>query len=231
MFSKQNNKKVLIVASHPDDEVLGCGGTIAKLIKKKYKIFVYFSHEGSSSRFSNYNNSKSLSEIKKRNNMAIKCSKFLGHKIVGFENNPNLRNENFSILDNVKKITKIIDRIKPDIIITHHPDDINEDHQLSFKIVSNATRPPAKHLVKEIYLMEIPSTTDWTLRSSFKPNIFVDVSLQIKKKIDAMKLYKSEFNKYPHSRSKKNLISHSIYRGAQVGLKNVEAFELYKIVI
>tara|TARA_B110000008_G_C16701773_1_gene457022 strand:+ start:118 stop:609 length:492 start_codon:yes stop_codon:yes gene_type:complete len=163
--------------------------------------------------------------------MAIKCSKFLGHKIVGFENNPNLRNENFSILDNVKKITKIIDRIKPDIIITHHPDDINEDHQLSFKIVSNATRPPAKHLVKEIYLMEIPSTTDWTLRSSFKPNIFVDVSLQIKKKIDAMKLYKSEFNKYPHSRSKKNLISHSIYRGAQVGLKNVEAFELYKIVI
>ena len=230
MFSKQNNKKVLIVASHPDDEVLGCGGTIAKLIKKKYKVFVYFSHEGSSSRFSNYKDSKSLIEIKKRNNMAIKCSVFLGHKIIGFENNPNLRNENFSILDNVKKISKIIDKIKPDIIITHHPDDINEDHQLSFKIVSNATRPPAKHLVKEIYLMEIPSTTDWTLRSSFKPNIFIDVSLQIKKKIDAMKLYKSEFNKYPHSRSEKNLIAHSIYRGAQVGLKNVEAFELYRII-
>ena len=230
MFSKQSNKKVLVVVSHPDDEVLGCGGTIAKLIKKKYKVFVYFSHEGSSSRFSNYKDSKSLIEIKKRNNMAIKCSVFLGHKIIGFENNPNLRNENFSILDNVKKISKIIDKIKPDIIITHHPDDINEDHQLSFKIVSNATRPPAKHLVKEIYLMEIPSTTDWTLRSSFKPNIFIDVSLQIKKKIDAMKLYKSEFNKYPHSRSEKNLIAHSIYRGAQVGLKNVEAFELYRII-
>lgn len=230
MFSEQKNKKILIVVSHPDDEVLGCGGTISKLIKEKYKIFVYFTHEGSSSRFKDYKNSKSLNEIKKRNGMALKCSKFLGHKVIGFGNNTNLRNEDFSILDNIKKLIEILNRIKPSVIITHHPDDINEDHQISFKIVSNATRPPAKHLVKKILLMEIPSTTDWTLRSSFKPNIFIDVSSQIKKKIHAIKIYKSEFSKYPHSRSEKNLISHSIYRGAQVGLKNVEAFELYRII-
>lgn len=231
MFANQKNKKVLIVASHPDDEILGCGGTIAKLIKHKYKVFVYFSHEGSSSRYNDYKNTKSLNEIKKRNNMALRCSKLLGYEIIEFGKNINLRNENFSILDNVKKLSEVINKIKPGSIITHHPDDINEDHQFSFKIVSNATRPPAKHLVKEIFLMEIPSTTDWTLRSSFKPNLFVDISAHIKKKIDAIKLYKSEFNKYPHSRSEKNLISHSIYRGAQVGIKNIEAFELYRIII
>ena len=230
MFSNQNNKKVLIVVSHPDDEVLGCGGTIAKLIKKKYKVFVYFSHEGSSSRYFEPQNSKAFNEIKKRNAMALKCSKFLGHQIVEFGKNTNLRNENFSLLDNVKKLTKFINKIKPDTIITHHPDDINEDHQICFKIVTNATRPSKNYLVKNIFLMEIPSSTDWTLRSSFTPNIFIDISMQIEKKIKALKFYKSEFKKYPHSRSAKNLISNSIYRGAQVGLKNIEAFEQYKII-
>ena len=80
--------------------------------------------------------------------MALRCSKLLGYNIVEFGNNINLRNENFFILNNVKKLDKIINKIKPDIIITHHPDDINDDHQITFKIVSNATRPPAKHLVK-----------------------------------------------------------------------------------
>lgn len=231
MFSKLKNKKILVVASHPDDEVLGCGGTIAKLIHNKNQVHVYFSHEGSSSRYDDYKNKKSLKEIKKRNGMALRCSKFLGYNIVAFGNNVNLRNENFSVLNNVKKLDKIINKIKPDIIITHHPDDINDDHQITFKIVSNATRPPAKHLVKEIYLMEIPSTTDWTLRSSFMPNIFVDITMHIDTKIKAIKLYKSEINKYPHSRSEKNLKAHSIYRGAQVGIKNIEAFELYRLIL
>tara|TARA_X000000368_G_scaffold297227_1_gene236665 strand:- start:38 stop:733 length:696 start_codon:yes stop_codon:yes gene_type:complete len=231
MFSKTKNKKILVVASHPDDEVLGCGGTISKLIKNKNEVYVYFSHEGSSSRFDDFKSKKSLNEVKKRNTMALKCSKLLGYRIIEFGTNVNLRNESFSLLDNVKILGKIINKIKPETIITHHPDDINDDHQITFKIVANATRPPAKHLVREIYLMEIPSTTDWTLRSSFKPNIFVDISNHINKKIKAIKLYKSEFNKYPHSRSEKNLISHSIYRGAQVGIKNIEAFETYRIII
>lgn len=230
MFSKQKNKKILIVASHPDDEVLGCGGTIAKL-KKKNKIYVYFSHEGSSSRYIDYQSKKSLNEIKLRNKMAVECSKFLGYEIIEFGKNINLRNEKFSLLDNVKKLNKIINKIRPDIIITHHPDDINDDHQRTFKVVSNATRPPSKHKVKEIYLMEIPSTTDWTLRSSFKPNVFVDITQSIWTKIKAIKIYKSEFNKFPHSRSEKNLLSHSIYRGAQVGHKYVEAFEAYRLLI
>lgn len=230
MFSNNENKKVLIVASHPDDEVLGCGGTISKFIKNNYKVYVYFSHEGSSSRYENYNNSKAIKEIEKRNRMALNCTKILGHKVVGFGKNVNLRNENFSLLDNVKKISEIIKKIKPFIIITHHPDDINEDHQITFKIVANAVRPPANYLVKRLYLMEIPSTTDWTIRSSFKPNVFIDISGEIKKKISAIKVYKTELNKYPHSRSEKNLISHSIYRGAQVGLKNTEAFEVYRII-
>ena len=231
MFSKQTNKKILIVASHPDDEVLGCGGTIAKLNKNKNKIYVYFSHEGTSSRYIDPLSKKSLNEIKIRNKMAVKCSKFLGYEIVKFENNLNLRNEKFSILDNVKKLNQIINKIKPDTVITHHPDDINDDHQKTFKIVSNATRPPSKYKVKEIYLMEIPSTTDWTLRSSFRPNVFVDISQNIGTKIKAIKIYKSEFNKFPHSRSEKNLYSHAIYRGAQVGKKYVEAFEAYRLII
>ena len=126
--------------------------------------------------------------------------------------NLNLRNEKFSILDNVKKLNQIINKIKPDTVITHHPDDINDDHQKTFKIVSNATRPPSKYKVKkEIYLMEIPSTTDWTLRSSFKPNVFVDISQNIGTKIKAIKIYKSEFNKFPHSRSEKKIYIRTQY--------------------
>ena len=162
--------------------------------------------------------------------MALKAAKFLNYKIIEFGNNPNLRNDNYNLLNNVKKLINLINKIRPDLIITHHPDDINEDHQFTFKTVSNAVRPPAKVLIKKIYLMEIPSTTDWTLRSNFKPNVFIDITKNINNKIKALKFYSSEFQKHPHSRSETNLKAHSIYRGAQVGLKNVEAFELYRII-
>ena len=223
-------KNILIIAAHPDDEILGCGGTISKFKKEKKKIYVYFTHEGSSSRYKNANILDAKNAISKRKKMALNAAKFLNYKIVEFGNNPNLRNDNYNLLENVKNLTKVINKIRPNLIITHHPDDINEDHQFTFKTVSNAVRPPAKILIKEIYLMEIPSTTDWTLRSNFKPNVFIDITKNIDNKIKALKFYTSEFQKYPHSRSEINLKAHSIYRGAQVGLKNVEAFELYRLI-
>ena len=202
MFSKFKN--VLIIASHPDDEILGCGGTIAKLLKERKNVYVYFTHEGSSSRFSDPEDSAALIEVGKRKKMAINSSKLLGYKI--------------------------INKIKPEIIFTHHPEDMNEDHFYTYKIVINSTRPTALHLVKQIYLMEIPSSTDWAIRSTFKPNLFINIEKYLNIKIKALKMYFTEYQKYPLSRSHINLKSHSIYRGAQVGLKNVEAFEIYRIV-
>ena len=225
-----SNKKILVVVSHPDDEILGCGGTIAKLIKNNNKVNVYFTHEGSTSRYSDPKTNVAKKEIQKRERMALKASKFLKYKIIYFGKNQNLRNEDYSLLNNTKILSQIINKLKPEIIFTHHDKDMNEDHLFTHKTVINAIRPPSLHLVKEVYFMEIPSSTDWSLRSDFRPNLFINIESFISLKIQALRLYNTEFQKFPHSRSSINLKSHSIYRGAQVGQKNIEAFEVYRII-
>ena len=221
-------RKILIIVSHPDDEILGCGGTINFHLKNKDKVYVYFTHEGSSARFKSLKDPNINFEIKKRKNAALKLAKDLNYDVLGFGENSNLNVDNINHLKNVRQISKVINSIKPDIIYTHFFNDLNPDHNLTHRFVISACRP-VDYLVKEIYLIEVPSSTDWNLNNQFKPDTFIDINIQKKHKM--LKYYQSEMRKGSHSRSKKNIESLSRYRGGQVGLDFSEAFMTYRKIV
>lgn len=221
-------KKILIVVSHPDDEILGCGGSIAKYVKEGSEVAVVFTHEGSTARYDNKDHKNAKLKIRSREKMATQVSKILKFKVLQFGKNQNLDNRKFDILKNTKNLINLFEKFKPNIVFTHHPEDINEDHRYTFKTVINASRPVTKYTIEKILLMEIPSSTDWNIKNNFKPNFFVSIDKFFDKKLEAFKIYKSENKSFPHSRSLINLDAQSKYRGAQVGLAQAEAFEIYR---
>ena len=218
-------KRVLIVVAHPDDEVLGCGGTIAKLVDQNCRVKVIFLSDGESSRL----NKKSLKKNNYRRNCAIKAMKVLGVKDYIFDDFPDNEFDKISLLTITKKIESEVKRFNPDTIFTHHNGDLNIDHQITSKAVLTACRPKIKNNVKLILFFEILSSTEWNVVSKknlFNPNWYEDITKYIKIKIRAIKCYKSELRKSPHSRSIETLKALSIFRGSSSGVHNAEAFQL-----
>lgn len=226
---QRNKKKILVVAAHPDDEVLGCGGTIFKLASQGNKIFIVFLSDGVSSRRSNILNE----EINFRKDNAIKSCKILKVSNYFFEN---LKDNSFDS-EPILKITKIIEKyiykLKPDIIFTHSKSDLNIDHKITNQSVVTACRPQKKMPVSELYFFEILSSSEWNFSDTemtFKPNYFVDISKSINKKIKALKEYKKELRNWPHPRSIEGVKTLSKFRGMSSNLLNAEAFiQAFKI--
>ena len=193
-------KNILVVASHPDDEVLGCGGTLYNLKKKGAKISCLFLSDGESSR----KHPKLKQLILDRKKQALKVGKILGIKNITFGNFPDNSMDSIPILKIIQFIEKKIKNIKPDAIFTHFESDLNVDHQITSKAVITACRPIKNQTVKSIIFFEILSSSEWnisTKNKSFKPNYFVDISKSIKFKLKALKHYKREMRKWPHPRS------------------------------
>ena len=157
-------KKILIFAAHPDDEVIGCGGTIAKLKKNGNKIYVCFFADGESSR--NVRNVNAL--IKKRKKAAKKSAAILGIDELFFCDLPDNRLDTMSRLSVVKIVEKYISLIKPQTVFTHFYGDLNIDHQIVSKAVITACRPEKKNPVKKLLFFEIPSSTDWQISNKQK---------------------------------------------------------------
>jgi len=225
------NKKVLIIAAHPDDEILGCGGTIAKLIKNNCKVDVLFLSEGVSSRSKLGETREWTDEIIAREAMAIAASKYLGFSIIGFMRNPNLRMDLLSILDITKSVQSILIENKPDIIFTHHYGDLNTDHQICFNAVITACRPSGIDFIESIFSFEVPSSTEWSSSvnlPSFRPNYFVNIDSEIESKLGALNCYNFEMRKFPHPRSKENIKALSQIRGSEIGFEFAEAFMLIR---
>ncbi|MHA1284346.1 MAG: PIG-L deacetylase family protein [Promethearchaeota archaeon] len=222
------NKKILIIGAHPDDEILGCGGTIAKLAIYN-DVYTLLLGKGIMAR--EIQNYEQLLEDLRRN--SIKAQKFLGIKNFFFENFPDNKFDTVPLLNIIKKVEEHINKIKPDIIFTHHHSDLNIDHRLTFEAVLTACRPQPNFINLDIYSFEIPSSTDWqifTEEKIFKPNVFIDISDSIEKKMDALKFYKSEMREYPHSRSIKGIKLMAQDWGRKFGKKYIEAFELIRSV-
>lgn len=226
-------KKVFVVAAHPDDEVLGCGGTLLKHIYNGDKVYILFVSEGVTGRYKISEISKSKKEILKRENMARNAAKIGKFKIVDFLNlkNLNLNDYPHNYLTNI--IFKYFKKYKPDVVYTHYEHDLNIDHYHTFFSTFVASRPNNDFQIKKLLSFEIPSSTDWGIKNNgrlFNPNYFVDISKFVKKKENLLNQYKFELRKAPHSRSNKNINSLSIVRGGVVGVNYAEAFYVNKII-
>ena len=224
-------KKIFVVAAHPDDEVLGCGGTLLKHINEGDKVYVLFVSDGVSGRFNNNQDLKCKKEIIKRKQMAIKVAKLGNFKIVDFLDLKNLELNSYphNYLTNI--IIKYFEKYKPDIVYTHYEHDLNIDHYHTFFSTFVASRPNNDFRIKKLLSFEVPSSTDWGVgNKSFVPNYFVDIKKYKSKKERLLKFYKYEMRLPPHSRSIKNINSLSIFRGGTVGLENAEAFVVNRII-
>lgn len=220
------NKKILVIASHPDDEVLGCGGTLIKYSKMGYEIRIVFMTNGVSSRSKIKNN-----EILKRKKAAIKACKILGANKPKFFNFKDNQMDSVPLLKIVKVIENEIYLFKPSIIFTHFNGDLNIDHEITSRATLTACRPTLNHPVKSLFMFYVPSSTEWSHnknKKNFIPNWFEDISNSDKQKKLALNCYKMEMRKWPHPRSLKNISNLQNVFASEVGQKKTESFMLYR---
>ncbi len=221
----RKNDKVLVVVAHPDDEVLGCGGTIIKYKKQGKKIFLLTMTDGVSSR-----DKSTYIKSKERKEACKKAGKIMGISKIFFNN---LYDNELDLISNLK-LTKIIEdvikKVKPNTILTHFNHDLNIDHKKVSNAVITACRPRINNDVSKILFFEVLSSTEWNINSKnknvFLPNWYEDISTTFNKKMKALECYGKELRKFPHSRSKKGIKLLSEFRGMASGCKNAEAFIL-----
>ena len=218
---------VMVIAAHPDDEVLGCGGAIAKHIHNGDEVHVLILAEGVTSRDEMRDREGRQDDLLKLKEMAYEAHKILGSSSIKLMDFPDNRMDSVDFLDVVKVIENEINVRKPKIVYTHHSGDLNIDHQIAHKAVLTACRPEPGVSVKKIYCFEVPSSTEWQTpmsKDSFMPNTFIDITDNLEKKLKALEFYKSEMKPWPHSRSIKAVEHLTSWRGCSVGFEAAEAF-------
>jgi N-acetylglucosamine malate deacetylase 1 len=218
-------KKILVIAAHPDDEVLGCGGTIAKLTAEGAEVRVLFLADGVSSREPDSANE----ELVIRRAAANGACDLLGVQKVSFKDFPDNRMDTIALLDVAKVIEAEIASFAPDTIFSHHAGDLNIDHRRIHEATVVACRPQRGFPVKTLLLFEVPSSTEWQLPDTapvFAPNWFVDISTTLDQKMAALDIYKDEMRDWPHPRSMRAVGHLAHWRGACVGVEAAEAFIL-----
>ena len=223
--------KILVIAAHPDDEVLGCGGSMAKWSKNGHKVHVLIMAEGATSRDKKRDRVARQKELSHLAQSANKAGKILGVQSVELFDFPDNRMDSVDLLDVVKSVEEHIKKSKPEVVVTHHSGDLNIDHQITQQAVMAACRPQPGHPVKRILSFEVPSATDWqspTVCNHFVPNWFEDISETLELKIKALNAYKSEMRKWPHARSIEAVEYLARWRGASVGYEAAEAFMLIR---
>ena len=221
------SKSILILVAHPDDEVLGCGGTIAKMADNGSVVHVAFFADGVFSRCGNQ--IAQTQDLKIRRSKAQKACDILGVKSVIFGDFPDNRMDTIALLDIAKVVESLIAEHQPDTVFTHHAGDVNIDHRRMHEAVVIACRPQSEHSVKTLLCFEVPSSTEWQLPGSappFMPNWFVDISRTFDRKLSALQAYASELRDWPHPRSMQGIEHLAHWRGATVGVDAAEAFIL-----
>lgn len=224
------NSNILIIAAHPDDEVLGCGGTIKRLVNEGCTAHTLILGEGITSRDEERNRHDRILEIEALKKQVDEANRIIGVKDIYLHDFPDNRFDTVPLLDLVKVIENVKNELQPDIIFTHYENDLNIDHQITYKAVLTATRPMKGECVKELYSFEVLSSTEWNYPLRFSPDIFYDISDQITYKKKAMEVYKSELRAYPHPRSLEGIELNAKNWGIKVGLNSVEAFKSVRIL-
>jgi len=220
---------VLVIAAHPDDEILGCGATIALHALAGDTVHVVIMAEGVTSRDDSRDPRARSNELKTLATAAHEANQIVGTKTLTFHGLPDNRLDSIDLLDMVKVIEGHIETIRPNIVYTHHAGDLNIDHQRIHAAVATACRPLPDQSITTLLFFEIPSSTEWQPVGSgpvFQPNWFVDVSSLMEKKLDALRAYGTELRSWPHPRSLQAVETLAGWRGASVGVSAAEAFML-----
>jgi LmbE family N-acetylglucosaminyl deacetylase len=224
--------KVLVIAAHPDDEILGCGGTAARLVGEGHEVHFAVLGEGITSRHAQRSDADA-DQLEALRRQAHAAAVRVGVKNISLHKLPDNRLDTVPLLDIVKLVEGLVEQIRPEVVYTHHAGDLNIDHGIIHRAVLTATRPVTENTVREIYAFEVPSSTEWAfqrIEPAFRPNCFVEITGTIEAKIAAMECYEAEARKFPHPRSPDALRALAARWGTVVGCAAAEAFELVRSV-
>lgn len=221
--------KVLVVAAHPDDEVLGCGATMARHAQEGDDVHVVILGEGATSR----SPQATSGEVAALAAAAQAAGDVLGASSVTVHDLPDNRFDTVPLLDVAKLVQEHVDAVSPGIVYTHHLGDLNVDHEVTARAVLTATRPQPDHPVRELYAFEISSSTEWAfgaLGARWSPDHFVDVTGTIEKKMEGLSCYSMEMRAFPHPRSDDAVRAGAMRWGSTVGVDAAEAFQVIRSI-
>jgi LmbE family N-acetylglucosaminyl deacetylase len=218
-------RNILVVAAHPDDEALGCGGTMARHRAEGDRVSVVFMTDGEGAR-----GDRSAEVVRRREACEAACRR-LGATSVTALDLPDNRMDALPLLDVVQKIEPVVAAVRPDVVYTHHAGDLNVDHRIVHEAVLTALRPQPGRPAPTILAFEVASSTEWrtpAAANAFVPNWYVDVSAHLDAKLEALGIYHEEMRDWPHARSIAALEHLARWRGACVGVAAAEAFVLVR---
>jgi LmbE family N-acetylglucosaminyl deacetylase len=217
---------ILVVAAHPDDELLGLGGTLARHAAHGDKVTIALVADARSVRYED----ETLQIVRRS---AIQAAERLGVRDVRFIGLPDQRLDILPVIEVTQQIEAVLREVQPQIIYTHHRGDINRDHQVVHEATLTATRPYSTPYVQRILCYETPSATEWCgpfAEHSFIPNVFVDITNHLESKLHAMSAYTTELRSFPHPRSLEALRIRAAYWGSIIGVEAAEPFVLVREV-
>jgi LmbE family N-acetylglucosaminyl deacetylase len=223
--------EILVIAAHPDDEVLGCGGAIARHARDGDSVRVVIMAEGVTSRTGPTAQAEVLVQLKVA---ATKANQILGATELIMEGLPDNRLDSMDRLAVIQRVEAHIERWQPSIVYTHHVGDVNVDHQLVHHAVVTACRPQPRCSVERLLFFEVASSTEWQPPGSgvpFQPNWFVDITETLDAKLAALDAYRVEMREWPHPRSLRAVEHMARWRGASVGVAAAEAFSLGRQIL
>ncbi len=217
-------RTILVVAAHPDDEVLGCGATLARHAAAGDRVYVVTLADGVGARGAD------AGALARRREAATAAARALGCEAPVCLDFPDNRLDGVVLLELVKAVEAEVARVTPAIVYTHHGGDLNIDHALTSRAVLTACRPLPGSSVRALYGFETASSTEWSpaTEAAFEPQRFVDVGGFLETKLEALACYREELREYPHPRSPEAVSALARWRGAQAGMVAAEAFTVLR---
>jgi len=220
---------VLAVAAHPDDELLGCAGTLARHAAAGDRVHVVLMAEGATARDAVRDAARRGDELARLERAAAEAARVLGVEPPRFFGFPDNRMDSLPILDVTKAVEEALTEFRPSVVYTHHGADLNRDHRIVHEAVLTACRPLPGRSVRRLLTFETLSSTEWSSESigpAFKPRHFVDISATLDVKLRALDCYGGEMRAFPHPRSAEAVAALAKLRGSQVGVSAAEGFDV-----
>ena len=224
------SNRSLVIAAHPDDEVLGCGGTMRRMASEGAEVYCLILGEGVTSRDDNRDASHRVKELEELRAAARRANELLGVRELFFESLPDNRFDSIDLLDVVKIVEHYVTKLRPERVFTHGDGDLNNDHTVTSRAVLTACRPLQGSSVKGVFFFSVLSSTEWNYPNVFRPNYFVDIDGFLDAKLGAMEAYSSELREWPHPRSLQAIEHEARLCCAHIGRNAAEAFQLARLV-